>query len=494
MPRTAAVYLLLTAIPLDGGMVRAAEGGPGTETDPQRLRAEVARLLEQLDHDRFDVRRRAETALEAFVARPELGRLLSTEFQRVLVRPELSFEVRWYIERWCRRLPLVPPEPAEKVSPEQLEKLLGQLDDDSYSVRLGSARRLESLLFRDENLPQMKKALQSRLAAGTNAETAGRLKRLLDLVRPAMVAECWQGRRHVGEQHLLVGVPSMGLGASKPSHFDRIDDKVAHCESGHNLAPGDYPVGVAFPHPKQPGAFFHLVNLSTPWRRIEYQRHVKTDEARRLAAISRQTLDRMLAQRHEITEPELLMLAQLDPREVSRFAGEYFHAVDDRQLPRPEPLTAFIHNSAGGRPGRFGMICAQLAVDGTKEAIPGLLKAIDKRRFLPPTSVAPYRLHWLAALSIAARDPWPQTDAWLAGLLGRDDPLVEGFPQGPRLGATAAAVLLKRHGQSLSEFGLQRANGSFPRPRVDGYRFPTADAQENVRQWWEQEQKKRKQP
>ena len=495
MPRTVtALCLLLTAIPSGVGVVCAADGVSQPETDPQRLRAEVARLLEELDHDRFDVRHGAASRLEAMVARPELGRLLSAEFQRVLVSPELSFEVRWHLERWCGRLPLVPPQQAEVVSAEQLERLLGQLDDDSYSVRLGAARRLESLLFRDENLPRMKKALQSRLAAGADAETAGRLKRLLDLVRPAMVAECWQGRRHVGEQHLLVGVPSLGPGASRASHFDRIDDKVAHCESGHNLAPGDYPVGVAFPHPMQPGAYFHLVNLSTPWRRIEYQRHVTTAEATRLATISRRTLDRMLARRHDLSEPELLMLAQLDPREVSRFAGEYFHVVDDRQLPRPEPLTAFIHDRAGGRPSRFGMICAQLAVDGTKEAIPGLLKAIDKRRFLPPSSMAPYRLHWLAALSIAARDPWPRTDAWLAGLLVLDDPLVAGFPQGPRLGATAAAVLLRRHGQSLSQFGLQRANGTFPRPRVDGYRFPTADAQKNVQQWWEQEQKKKRRP
>jgi hypothetical protein len=494
MPRTVAVAcLLLTAMPLLLGVVRAAEDGATAETHRQQLRAEVTRLVEQLDDNRFEVRSRAEARLETLVAKPELGLPLAAEFQRVLVRPGLSFEVRWHLERWAGWLPLIPPKPAEEVSAEQLQSLLRQLDDDSYSVRLGAARRLESLAFRDENLPRMKRALQAHLDVGADAETTARLRRLLDLARPAMVAECWQGRRHVGEQHLLVGVPSLGPGASKPSHFDRIDDELAHCVSGHNLSQGEYPVGVAFPHPNQPGAFFHLVNLPTPWRRLEYQRHIATDEARRLATISRRTLDRMLQQRHELSETELLMLAQLDPNEVSRFAGKYFHLVDDAPLPQPKPLTTFMHNRAGGRPGRFGMICAHLAADGTKEAIPGLLEAIDKQRFLPPGSTAPYRLHWVAALEIADRDPWPEVDRWLAGLIGRDDPLVEGFSQGPQLGATAAAVLLKRHGQSFADFGLQPAAGPFPRPRMHGYRFSAADGPKKVQQWWQQEQQKRKQ-
>jgi hypothetical protein len=189
------------------------------------------------------------------------------------------------------------------------------------------------------------------------------------------------------------------------------------------------------------------------------------------------------------------MLAQLDPQEVSRFAGEYFHAVDDGPLPppQPQPLTALIHSRAGGYPCRFGMICAQLAVDGTKEAIPGLLRAMDKRRFLPPTPACPYQLPWMAALSIAARDPWPEVDQWLGGLITRDDMLVEGAAEAPQLGATAAAVLLGRHGQSLSAFGLQKATGPFPRPPIDGYRFSSPDVQKQVQQWWQQEQQKRKQ-
>ena len=44
----------------------------------------------------------------------------------------------------------------------------------------------------------------------------------------------------------------------------------------------------------------------------------------------------------------------------------------------------------------------------------GCWQAIQHKRFLRPSSLGPYELPWLAALSIAARDPWPEADAWLA--------------------------------------------------------------------------------
>ncbi|KKN42999.1 hypothetical protein LCGC14_0707520 [marine sediment metagenome] len=235
-----------------------------------------------------------------------------------------------------------------------------------------------------------------------------RLKKLMDLTRPAMVAEYWRAGRHEGEQHLYIGIPSQSPGAPAPSHFDRIDDETAHCVSGSNLSPGDYPVGVAIPHPKAPGALFHLVNLPTPRRKIEYGRNVETDATARMAALSQRSVDRMLKEKQELGIAELAMLAQFDPKVVSRFASEYFHLVDDKLLPREGlPLTV-------GRPSRFGIICARLAANGTRDAAPGLLKAIDKGRFLPPSSRSPYQLHWLAALSIARRDPWREADDWLA--------------------------------------------------------------------------------
>jgi len=59
-------------------------------------------------------------------------------------------------------------------------------------------------------------------------------------------------------------------GGVRPTHFDRCDDRSAHYVSGNSLSPGDYPVGVAFSHPRQENAFFDLVNLPTPRRRMAY--------------------------------------------------------------------------------------------------------------------------------------------------------------------------------------------------------------------------------
>jgi len=488
-------WLLLLSIGLIGMTASAAAAdAPSVEGDHDALRQEVACLIGELDSDRFEVRRRAADRLEELVARPELGRILSAEFQRVLVRPDVSFEVRWHLERWHRRLPEVPPEAAEQISPEQIDRIMQQLEDDSYGVRLGALRRLRWLLFQDEQLPRVKQALESRLAEGVDTETSVQLRKLLEMTRPAMVAEYWRARRHEGEQHLLVGVPSRGMGAMRPSHFDRIDDKVAHCVSGNNLAPGDYPVGVAFPHPHQPSAFFHLVNLPTPRRRLEYKIQVQTDQRDRLAAISRRTFDRVLAEKRLLSQRELIMLEQLDPEELSRFAGQYFHAVEDGPLP-PPPVMTFPHTRNGGRPSRFGMLCALLATEGTKSAAPGLLKALGEGRFLPPTSLAPYELHWLAALSIAGRDPWPEVDAWLAGQVDQRGALVAGRPSDPELGATAAGLLLKRYGQGHSEFGLKAMpEALLMRWGIDGFRFTSAEARQKVQQWWQQELEKQKKP
>ena len=247
-------------------------------------------------------------------------------------------------------------------------------------------------------------------------------------------------------------------------------------------------MGEAFPPPKltESPIFFYLVNLPTPRRRMAYACYAESDEKKQLIVISRRTLDRMLADKHSLSESELLMLEVLDSTEVSRFAGKYFLLVDDGSLAAAGPLRA------GGRPSRFGMICACLAASGVKDAIPGLTKAIAQERFLPATNHAPYRLHWLAALSIAARDPWPEVDAWLADRIGQSEPLVGSEASAPDLGATAAALLLGRRGQSPGAFGLHlSADPLLIQLHVDGYRFDAAEARKKVQLWWKREKDKK---
>jgi hypothetical protein len=549
---------------------------PAEGVSRAEIRSQVPRLLRELDSDRFDTRQRAAATIEGWVARPDLGSLLAIEFQQVLIDPRLSFEVRWQLERWSRRLPEVAARPVDDVASADLDQMFAQLDSDSYAARLGASRRLAWLLGSaklacaitqrlkqrmadpnlspeswrrlqslwqqargawlesdpadwhlppvsesqirlwvdelaqtaegqssgprspqavaeqelldvlacDDQLPRVKRILAERLAAPVGREGAARLKDLQRLMRPAMVAEIWQEHHQVTEQHLIVGEPSQTEGAPRPSHFDRIDDHVAHCVSGATLSPGNYPVGVAFPHPIQDTLFFCLFNLPTPRRQMAYDYHVKTEESKRLIEISRRTFAKFLQEKRPLAERELTMLPQLDHREMSRFAGPYFLAVDD------EPLSAADAEEEENRASRHGMFCAILANFGTHDVIPDLTEAIARHRFLAPTATPGYRTAWWAALSIAQRDPWPEVDTWLAKLLARHDVLTEGVDEKPELGATAAGVLLTRRHQKPAAFGLHSTGAPPERiSRVEGYRFAAADAAKRIQHWWEEESK-----
>ena len=550
----------------------AASAASTADADDGEVRREVRRLVEQLDSDRFVDRKAATDRLRDLVARPALGKVLAQEFERILLRTETSFEVRKHLERLSRDLPPAEPEPGGEVSADEIERLVTQLEDDSFAKRMGAAKRIDWVLNdprmarpvyaslkrrlgerelpadaptwlepvaerargvwlatdpRREDLPpvaddridrwiddlarpiletdtravrrgrwiaerelkdllagekyvsQVKRLLESRLAGDTiEPQAAARLKALLELTRPAMVAEFWEGGRHGGTQHLLIGVPIQY--AQGISCFDKIDDRVAHCASGVNLTPGDYPVGVAVPHPVRETALFHLVNLPTPRRRMAYEYRSKTDESLRLAAISRRTFKWMLDRKRPLSEAELVMLEHLDAEELSRFAGDFFNAVEDRPLPREGKLRS------AGRPSRHCVICALLARSGTREVIPGLLKAIDEGRFLPSVADSKYNFPAMAALAIAARDPWPQVDSWLADRVKRSDPLLLDRDRGLELGATAAGVLLNRHRQTPSDFGLEPlANRFFLDVNLLGYRFSDERSRERIVKWWQ---------
>ena len=580
---------------LHGVLVAATLGQPllaaeGQSEPPQKNTTgqDVAALIAKLDSNRYEVRQQAVEALEALVARPNLGPLLSAEFQRALLRPEVSFEVRYYLGVWQKRLPKATAEPPGEMSREEIDRLVRRLDDDSYAARLGADerlrwaakgprlaepimhslrrqlgeeglsaevyRRLESvletvrgewlctdpaqwslfpvsaeqldhwidelaragadkskcgpwgqpriarqelmdLLARDADVPRVKAALQSRLDRGPSAAAAAQLKELLDLTRPAMVVEFWQRRHMIGQQHLIVGVPDQPAGAARPVQFGPVNDRTAHCVSANTLKPGtDYPVGVAFPNPTLSNTAFHLVYLGVPRQRMAYSHLAKGDEARRLADISRRTLERFLAEKHRLTDGEAALLALLDPREVSRFAGQYLARTADESVAddfeRDDNPFDFDRSRSDSGSSRNGMICAQLAVDGTNEAVPGLLEAIRKNHFAPPSAQAPCRLQWLAALSIARRDPWPDVDRWLAEVVGRTEVLVQGKTQGPELGATAAAILLLRHGRNPADFGLQEV----VLPAISGYgvpghRYSSAERSKAVESWWQRRDK-----
>lgn len=554
---------------------------------------ELPKLLQGLDAEQFHERQEAARRLEEIAARPELGPLLAAEFQRVLVAPSTSLEVRKRLEALGSKLPKAVVSPGD-VSEAEIDGLLRRLEDDDFRARQSATKRLEwllgnpkaaawifvrlkqrladeglpadvrrwlepvyqrarvpwltsdpaewrfppvpdariaawldelmqpsadpplpeqirarrrvlrelhDLLARDEYVPKVRAMLQARLAQPhLHAGAAGQLQELYELTLPAMVAEYWYPGRLQGMQHLLIGVPRQEPVAERPSHFDRIDDHTAHCVSGQNLRPGDYPVGVAIPHPRpdNPGAFFHLVNLPTPRRRMAYQYTAKARETQRLKELSRRTLDAWLTRKQPLSGKELLVLEYLNAGEVSRFSGEFFAAVADQPLPKEDQdeLTGRLRlqvvtpvpqkRPIKDIPSLHGVICEQLAERGTKEAIPGLLKAIEAQRFLEPTAQSPRRLPWIAALAIAERDPWPEVEDWLADQLSRTEPLVEARVEGPEVGATAAALLLQRHHEDPAMFGLRTCAEPLTSDQDwRGYRFATPEDRAKVQQWWQ---------
>jgi hypothetical protein len=157
--------------------------------------------------------------------------------------------------------------------------------------------------------------------------------------------------------------------------------------------------------------------------------------------------------------------------------------------------------------------CLMLALDGSHEVVPALVEAARSNRFLPIASDEPHAMAWIAALAIAARDPWEDVDRWLAGLVERADRI--SFGQGTRgdIGATAAAMLLARHREEPAQFGLvprlplaRGLHDRFEAPINADYRrrmfedrlfkqlgmtphyFSDATGREAVQEWWRRRQ------
>ncbi len=541
--------------PSSGGIV-----SPVQPIDPPTQK-QIETLVEQLKSDWYAQRRWAAERLRAYVDRPEWAGLILTVFRGRLAQGEISPDLRrWLDPLWERAWGawLGSESPSTELPPAKPEEIQRYLDILARPIPNGSPeawqlvrqaqRQLRMLLARDDQVALIREAMERRLNSGAlPSEAEARLRELADLCRPAMVAEYWQQGQHRGIQHLLVGVPSQVPGAPRPSHFDYIDDTTAHCVSGSNLAAGDYPVGVAIPHPNQTDAFFHLVNLPTPRRRMAYEYLVQRDMRQRLAEITQRTCQYYLQRREPLSVREILLLRQLEPKEVSRFASQFLcrmpdEPVEEGQWQTAPPVAGEGENlRLGGQEeggigcsSRHGLLCIILAERGTQEAAPGLLEALAKQRILPPTVQSPYAWGWIAALAIAARDPWPEVDDWLAEVVPRPDPLrlpdaggkfashsVENTPlelappppiqptgrnilgakadgetpwssseaRPAQLGATAAALLLQRHHQTPQAHGLQPAEEPIlAKYKLHGYRFPDAKTPEQILRWWKNQQ------
>ena len=149
------------------GAAAAAAGGENPQSAAERQaeqRAEVQQRIQELDSPCYETRRLAAERLERWLGMPEMAAMLAEQFQQLVVQPELPFEVRWRILIWRTRLPLAKSEPPQSVSAEELERLVRQLDDDSYSVRVGASERLQWMAASEHLAKPIMLILKRRLA------------------------------------------------------------------------------------------------------------------------------------------------------------------------------------------------------------------------------------------------------------------------------------------------------------------------------------------
>jgi hypothetical protein len=476
-------------------LLRVLPPPPALELEPDK--SQITPLLDALSSDSYAERDSATRRLEALLGHVELIGPLRLELKRREADSALPASGRRALKPLLRKtheawlLADAADVPLPKPPAEQIQAWiddLARLDEFQLAnrpQRTRAQRELLDLIVRDDTRGVVLTMLGERIAADDGESAAqSPLVDLVDFARPAMVAEVWSNHALRTVQYLVIGVPQYNDATAPPraTHFDRIDDQTAHCVSGNSLTEGDYPVRVAIPHP-EPGhaTMFYLSNLSTPRRRLAYEYRIERDTTVLLQEITERTLAYYLRRQTPLAENEILLLAQLDPRGVSRFVGDYFETVPNAGLiATPGGLNSETTVHAG--------ICAVVSRIGTREAVPALERLARSGALGKPTFESRLDVAWVAALAIAQRDPWPQVDDWLARLIDERLPLTADPDRPPELGASAAGLLLDRHGASTGPFGLEAAGESVTESfRFGGYRFSAERDRQDVHRWWQKQ-------
>jgi DNA-binding TFAR19-related protein (PDSD5 family) len=458
----------LAAIGLNAPAVaRAVEKKPGTASD-----LDVAVLVKRLASDRYLDRAEAQGRLHDMARRSATIQEYYPALKKAAADPALSLDARLTLELLldsARHTWLTSPE-HKRTSPSSAAQVASWISnltapdkdeapaENAKSVSQSIAakrnlaeRELLDALTQAEAAPLVQSSVEAAIVRGSLDDDAlARLQRLREWARPGLAAEYWQRRENLTVQFFVVGVPSQAPGARRATRFDRVTDEVALCGAGNALSPGQYPLGVAFPHPREQASFFHLVSLPTARERLVYQHQIASvNEAERLAEVTRRTLGPSLAKSRPLDDAQLWLLGQLDQPTVASMLREYFAGVPDEPFDMSQlaPMlsdVSSVHRTA----------CLMLALDGSHEVVPALVDAAKKRRFMSLSIDEPQAMAWIAALAIAAREPWEGVDRWLAGLVHCQDRISFGQLARGEVGATAAAMLLLRNDLQPREFGL----------------------------------------
>ncbi len=131
----------LAAIAVGGSKARA---DPPARADQRTdLTARIQEKIADLDNPFYSVRCHAAEQMELWLRRTDVASILSEQFEQLRVRPDLPLEIRWRISLWRKRLSASRSEPPQSVAADELQRLVRQLDDDSYALRVGASERLQ---------------------------------------------------------------------------------------------------------------------------------------------------------------------------------------------------------------------------------------------------------------------------------------------------------------------------------------------------------------
>jgi hypothetical protein len=435
----------------------------------------------------------AEEQLSWRSRRPDQAARVMAAIRRLMANPVESEEHRqrlWsiydraFLTRACTDKPGWPDETVADDSIRRRIRAVASAGSagggDTAMQAESSQRDLLEMMVRDDLFPRVAQEINEALQEKELTDAGRRrLTALFDLTRPALAAELWSNGEIVTIQHLFVGIPQRPDGGVRDTHFDRIDDQTAHCVSGNSLIPGDYPVGVAFPHPDplKTSPIYRLTSLPDFARRLRYLAEASDEDSIRWKRLSEQAMAAFVSRQQTLTPPQIAMLAQLEPSVVSRFAGAYLTTVEDavdQSLIIPgTQITA----------SRHGMVAWQLAQFGSIDAMPGLMEAERTERILIPAGDVRIRAGYLALLAIAARSPPSDANPWLAALAARHEPCLESATARADVSASAAALLLARLGRTASTFDLAETESPIPSLSVGLYHFRSEDGRRRFADW-----------
>lgn len=109
---------------------------------------QVPQLIAGLNDDDYAVREQSAAELLKLAADPARRDAVARQVQVALGRFDTSYEARCQLERLARVLPPAKVEPPADIADDELDRLIDELDGDTYADRMGAVVQLQTLVER----------------------------------------------------------------------------------------------------------------------------------------------------------------------------------------------------------------------------------------------------------------------------------------------------------------------------------------------------------